>query len=49
MKYINKGNDKNKKTFEVRSGDWICSRCSNLNFNSKNKNKQFFQDSLDSY
>lgn len=33
----NKNNPKNKKYFEMRDGDWICSRCKNLNFAFRNK------------
>ena len=32
-----KENNKNKKAFEVRLGDWTCSKCSNLNFAFRNK------------
>lgn len=28
---------KNKKHFEVRAGDWTCSKCNNLNFSFRNK------------
>ena len=37
MKFSNKENNKNKKAFEVRLGDWTCSKCSNLNFAFRNK------------
>ena len=37
MKFNNKENNKNKKAFEVRLGDWTCSKCSNLNFAFRNK------------
>ena len=33
----NKNKQKNKKYFEVRDGDWICSKCNNLNFSFRNK------------
>ena len=28
---------KNKKHFEIRAGDWTCSKCNNLNFSFRNK------------
>ena len=33
----NKNKQKNKKNFEVREGDWICSKCNNLNFSFRIK------------
>ena len=33
----NKNKQKNKKNFEVRDGDWICSKCNNLNFSFRIK------------
>ena len=32
-----KKDGKNKKHFEVRAGDWTCSKCNNLNFSFRNK------------
>ena len=34
---MNKNKQKNKKYFEVRDGDWVCSKCNNLNFSFRNK------------
>jgi hypothetical protein len=34
---MNKNKQKNKKYFEVRDGDWVCSKCKNLNFSFRNK------------
>ena len=33
----NKKDGKNKRHFEVRAGDWTCSKCNNLNFSFRNK------------
>ena len=33
----NSKKDKNKKHFEVRAGDWTCTKCNNLNFSFRNK------------
>ena len=32
-----KNKQKNKKHFEMRDGDWLCSKCNNLNFSFRNK------------
>ena len=34
---MNKNKQKNKKYFKVRDGDWVCSKCNNLNFSFRSK------------